>query len=127
MSEGEEENISQSPKKIKQDRLIKAGYLEILETRDGEGVKIFLRGKKEDLEAIEHVLEYLDVNERSKLRSAEHSFYLEIKYTPFNKTARLPLAEHLRSYGWTLKTSNFSCVTNSDMKFEFIYRDLWEK
>lgn len=118
--------ISHCSKKIKQDSLIKVGYLEILETREGEAVIIFLRGKKEDLEEIVlHLL--INGDERNKLLSAVNSSYVEIKHMSFDKTARLLLAERLSGYGWTLKTSNFSCVTNSDMNIEFIYRDLWEK
>lgn len=117
--------MSQSPKKIKKDRLIKVSYLEILETREGEVATIFFRGKKEDLKA--HVLHLLtDVNEREKLMSAVNHLYMEIKHIPFDKNERLLLAERLSGCGWTLKTSNFSCVTKSDMTITFIYRDLWE-
>lgn len=124
MSRPEKDNIPQSPKKIKQDRLIKVRYLEILETTDGEAVIIFLRGKREDLEKlVQHLL--IDSNERNKMMSAENSSYVEIKHLSFDKTERLRLAERLSGDEWTLKTSNFSCVTKRDI--DFIYRDLWEK
>lgn len=106
--------------------MIKVTYLEILETREGEAVIIFLRGKKEDLEVIVLPL-LIDGNERNKLLSAVNSSYVEIKHIPLDKTERLLLAERLSGYGWTWKTSNFSCVTKSDMNIEYIYRDLWEK
>lgn len=104
--------------------MIKVRYLEILETTDGEAVIIFLRGKREDLEKlVQHLL--IDINERNKLMSAVNSSYVEIKHLSFDKTERLRLAERLSGAEWTLKTSNFSCVTKRDI--DFIYRDLWEK
>lgn len=109
--------------------MIKEKYLEILETRSREekAVKdiIFLRGKREDLEILLHFL--IDGKERHQLIRAENTSYVEIKHIPFNKTERLRLAECLSGNGWTLKTSNFSCVTESDMNIEFVYRDLWVK
>lgn len=104
--------------------MIKVRYLEILETTDGEAVIIFLRGKREDLEKlVQHLL--IDINERNKLMSAVNSSYVEIKHLSFDKTEILRLAERLSGDEWTLKTSNFSCVTKRDI--DFIYRDLWEK
>lgn len=103
--------------------MIKEKYLEILETREEKGVIIFLRGKREDLEI--HFL--IEIKERHELISTEKTSYVEIKHIPFNKTERLRLAECLSGNGWTLKTSNFSCVTESDMNIEFVYRDLWVK
>lgn len=98
MSRPEKDNIPQSPKKIKQDRLIKVRYLEILETTDGEAVIIFLRGKREDLEKlVQHLL--IDSNERNKMMSAENSSYVEIKHLSFDKTERLRLAERLGMNG----------------------------
>lgn len=45
--------------------MIKVRYLETLETREGEKVKIFLRGKREDLETLVQHLP-IDGNERKK-------------------------------------------------------------
>lgn len=106
--------------------MIEVRYLEILETRDGEADMLFLRGKREDLETLVQHLP-IDTNERNKLTDAANSSYVEIKHTcmSFDKAERLRLAELLSGYGWTLKTSSFSCVTKRVI--EFIYRDLWEK
>lgn len=104
--------------------MIEVRYLEILETRDGEAVMLFLRGKREDLETLVEDLP-IDRNETNKLVNAVNFSYVEIKHITFDKTERLRLAERLSGYGWTLKTSNFSCVTKRVI--EFIYRDLWEK
>lgn len=119
--------LSQCRKKYKQKK-IKVRYLEILETNyrhRGENTILYLKGKKEDLKVLPLTLVIINEYE---WRNADNSPYLDIM--SYDKNARLLLAEHLRSNGWTCETSNFSSstyVSNSCECNERHYRDLWKK
>lgn len=117
-------NLSQCLENIKQEKL-KVRYLEILDTKDKGGVKIILRGKKEDLEALPF---NLAPGEHNKLQIAGNSSYVEVMSIVNN--ARFLLAEHLTVNGWTCTTSDFSsssCGLEDEMITEHSYRDLWKK
>lgn len=117
-------NLSQCLEKIKQEKL-KLRYIEILETKysEAEGFKIFLTGKKEDLEVLP--LNFEAIN-KYKWKNAENSSYFEI--ISYDKNARFLLAEHLSGDGWKCKTSGFCSSSCGSGGFtEYTYRDLWEK
>lgn len=117
-------NLSQCLENIKQEKL-KVKYLEILDTRDKGGVKIILRGKKEDLEALPF---NLAPGEHHKLQIAGNSLYVEV--ISCDNNVRFLLAELLTVNGWTCTTSDFSsssCGLEDVMITQHSYRDLWKK
>lgn len=119
-------NLSQCLENIKQEKL-KVSYLEILDTRDKGGVKIILRGKKEDLEALPF---NLAPGEHYKLQIAGNSSYVEV--ISCDNNVRFLLAELLTVNGWTCTTSDFSsssCGLEDVMitQHSYSYRDLWKK
>lgn len=115
-------SLSQCLEKIKQEKL-KVRYLEILETNFKGRVTIFLKGKKEDLEELPLTLE---ISEKYKI--AEISSYVET--ISLDENARLLLAEHLTSNGWTCEAFDFSSSSHlrgDVLNSEKNYRDLWKK
>lgn len=115
-------SLSQCLEKIKQEKL-KVRYLEILETNFKGRVTIFLKGKKEDLEELPLTLEISE-----KYKFAEISSYVET--ISLDENARLLLAEHLTSNGWTCEAFDFS--SSSHLRGDLLnseknYRDLWKK